>query len=403
MYRCRRKEHRDSLHWDVGDLNLKIRVLQIACFIIIATSTGMRLGELLAIQPGCVVKRKVRGVSLYWVKSILSKTSTFHAGESAAWLCGELAAKAIRVLEHLHSALPSNTESKPRSKISIADSLFRTYVWDAVTLEARPVTSFQVLQKAMKLFVTERDLNVGYIHPHRFRRTFARNIVRWTETPILALQRHYKHWSLLMTDYYVGIDPQLMEMFFEAQMEASRARLRQILSGECGGPGGLLLQKRLAKMVDMGELPKSFRGRKREGPIEDLVDEMSGDGVLTYKCGEFTTCLYVPAVAQCGEDGPKEHECHPTGCANSHILIEDVPFYLKNISHNLRVYEQLSEPERRGPFGLFVLKRIRNDSAAIKPLVRLYQEKLRELQEKYEALSEVESLAAPGLEVAESY
>lgn len=258
MYRRRRKEHGDSLHWDVGDLNLKIRLLQIACFIIIATSTGMRLGELLAIQPGCMVKRKVRGVFLYWVKSILSKTSPTHAGESAAWLCGELAAKAITTLQHLHTALPSNTESKVRSRISIQDSLFRTYVWDGVTLEARPVTCPLVLQKAMNLFIKELDLKVGYIHPHRFRRTFARNIVRWTETPILALQRHFKHWSLLMTDYYIGIDPQLMEMFFEAQMEASRVRLRQILSGECGGPGGFFCRNAWLRWLTWGNCLRVF-------------------------------------------------------------------------------------------------------------------------------------------------
>jgi integrase len=399
IYRQRRRERGDTFYWDLGDLNLKIRLLQIACFIIIAASTGMRLGELLAIQPGCLVKRKMRGVLLYWIKSTLSKTSPTRAGESAAWLCGDLAARAIGVLEQLHTALPSNTESKMRAEISVSDSLLRTFVWDGIILEARPVTCSKVLQGAMNLFVKETDLDVGYLHPHRFRRTFARNIVRWTETPLLALQRHFKHWSLLMTDYYVGIDPQLMEMFLEVQMEVSRVHLRQILSGECGGPGGLLLQKRLAKMADLGELPKGFRGRKREASIEALVDEMSRDGVLAFKCADFTTCLYVPATAKCGEDGPKEHECHPTECTNSYIELEDVPFYLKNIAQNIRVYERLNSTEQCGPYGLFVLKRIRNDRAAIKPLAQLYQEELRRLQEHYESLSEAEAQAAPGLEL----
>lgn len=401
MYRRRRRSRTRkqvvNLQW--RDLKLKIRFLQNACLIIIAASTGMRLGELLALQPGCLVKRKVRGAVLYWVKSTLLKTSLTHEGESATWLCGELAAKAIVVLQHLHSALPSNTESKVRSNISIPDSLFRTYVWDGVTLEARPVLNSIVLQDAMNVFVKELDLNVGYIHSHRFRRTFARNIARWTETPILALQRHFKHWSLLMTDYYVGTDSQLMEMFFEAQMEASRMRLRQILSGECGGPGGLLLQKRLAKMLDLGELPASFRGRIRPGHIEALVEEMSRDGILAYKCADFTTCLYVPAVAKCGDDGPKEHECHPTECANSHILLEDVPFYLRNITHNSEIYDQLSSTEKHGPFGLFIMKRIRNDKTAIRPLARLYKEKLRRQREQYKVFSEADAMEAPSLEL----
>jgi len=336
---------------------------------------------------------------LYWVKSTLSKTSPAHAGEPAAWLCGELAANAIEVLEQLHGVLATAKIAKLRSNVSIADSLFRTFIWDAVTLEARPITSHRVLQKALSLFVSKLNLDVGYIHTHRFRRSFARNIVRWTDTPILALQRHFKHCSLLMTDYYIGTDPQLMEMFFQAQMEASRERLRQILSGQCGGPGGLVLQRRLTRMADLGELPKNFRGRKRETSLEALIDEMSSDGVLAYKCGEFTTCLYVPGVAKCGDDGPKEHECHPTTCLNSHILLEDVPFYLKTIAQNKKVYEQLSSAEQAGPFGLFVVKRISNDITAIRPLAESYQQKLSEMQVQYEALSEAEATSSSGVEL----
>lgn len=126
---------------------------------------------------------------------------------------------------------------------------------------------------------------------------------------------------------------------------------------------------------------------------------MSRDGVLAYKCADFTTCLYVPDVAKCGEDGPKEHECHPTECANSHILLEDVPFYLRNIRHNRRVYEQLSSTEQLGPFGLFIMTRIRNDQTAIKPLARLYQEKLRSQRERYEAFGEVEATGVSDIEL----
>ncbi len=382
LYARRKVGRGESVHWDCDDRNTKIRMLQIACFIILATSTGMRFGELLAIKPGCLLRRKTRGVPLYWVKSILSKTSINKRGEPAAWLCGELAAKAVTILEELYTVLPTTTVTKTRVNISKPDSLFRTYVWDAVTLEAHPIYERAIVQKSINLFIETMGLTVGYIHPHQFRRSFARNIVRWTNTPILALQRHFKHWSLLMTDYYIGADSQLMEMFYQEQLEASQARLRQILSGECGGPGGIILQKRLAKMTDLGELPKSFRGRKRETPIESLIDQMSRDGVLAYKCADFTTCLYVPGVAKCGEDGPKEHECHPTECENSHILLEDVPFYLRNISQNRKVYQQLTSAEQRGPFGLFVLKRIRNDVAAIKPLARLYYQKLIVLQKQ---------------------
>src|SRR5258708_31531144 len=57
VYRSRRRERGDNYHWDTGELNLSIRMVQIACFIIIATSTGMRLSELLALKPECVINR----------------------------------------------------------------------------------------------------------------------------------------------------------------------------------------------------------------------------------------------------------------------------------------------------------------------------------------------------------
>jgi integrase len=379
-FRDRRYRRGCNYDWDLSDLNFRIRLVQVACFVIIATSTGMRQSELLTLKPGCLVERKVRGKRLYWLKSILSKTSPSRAGEPSSWLCGELAANAIGILEQLHAVMPSIEHTSFRSHIPLPDSLFRTYTWNSVVFVARPMVGWGRLRSALHAFAKELGLTIGRIHPHRFRRSFARNIVRWTETPVAALQRHFKHWSMLMTDYYIGTDPQLMEMFFEAQMEASKDRLRQILSGECGGPGGLFLQKRLAKMADLGELPKNFLGVKSDKSIEAVVKEASRDGILAYKCADFTTCLYVPGTAKCGEDGPKEHDCHPTECLNSHILIEDVPFYLRNITQNERVFDELPPSEQAGPFGIFVSKRIRNDVVAIQPLVSLYNRRLEGLR-----------------------
>lgn len=397
LFRNRRNFWGLGINWEKSDLYNGLRLLQTSCFIIIATSTGMRLGELLALKPGCLVKRRIRGYEgpLYWLKSTLVKTSSTPGGEDAFWLCGELAARAISILERLHASLPTTLMPEHKGGVTLEDSLFRAYVWTGVTLEARPVTSGS-LYNWLKLFIDAMNLSVGHVYPHQFRRTFARNVVRWSSAPILALQRHFKHWSLLMTDYYVGIDDELIQVFLSERIADSRERLRQILAGECGGPGGLISQKRLTRMADNEELPLNFRGREHAGTIETLLDEICGEGVLAYKCGDFTTCLYVPGVAKCGEDGPKEHECHPTECPNSHIMLEDVPFYLNNARQNQLVYDQLSEAERGGPFGLFLLQRIRRDLVAIRPLAPLYAEKLRQLQAHYDRLTEPERVGSYG-------
>jgi integrase len=375
----------------------RVHLLQIACFIIVASSTGMRLGELLNLKPGCLAKKRIRGYEgvLYWLKSILTKTSPNLNGEIAYWLCGELAAEAIRVLERLHALMPTTLTTKQKPELELGDSLFRAYLWNGVTLEVRQMTQSTVYRYTRR-FIKELKLGIGYVHPHQFRRTFARNVVRWSNAPILALQRHFKHWSLLMTDYYVGVDDQLVQLYFSEQQTDSRNRLRQIMAGECGGPGGLISQKRLAKMADNEELPLNFRGEEYTGTIEDLVDEISRDGVVAFKCGDFTTCLYVPGLAKCGEDGPKAHECHPTECLNSFILVEDVPFYLHNIRQNLSSYKKQREIDKKGPIGLFYLKRIWRDVVSILPLIQLYSEKLGQLRNHYDGLTETEKTDSYG-------
>jgi integrase len=382
---------------DLRSLIDRVRNLQIACFVIVATSTGMRLGEILALKPRCLVKKRVRGYegSLYWLKSLLTKTSPNVSGEVAYWLCGELAAEAVRVLERLHVLMPTILNLRRNPKLQLDDSLFRSYYWNGITLEVRSISE-SALYLWIKNFIEALNLSVGHIHPHQFRRTFARNVVRWSNAPILALQRHFKHWSLLMTDYYIGVDDQLVQLYLSEQQADSRNRLRQIMAGECGGSGGLISQKRLIQMANNEELPLNFRGEEQAGTIEDLVDEIGEDGVVAFKCGDFTTCLYVPGLAKCGEDGPQAHACHPTECLNSYILVEDVPFYLHSIRQNLFSYSKLRDVDKSGPIGQFFLKRIRRDVVAIQPLVPLYAEKLRGLRNHYDELTEAEKLGDYG-------
>lgn len=391
LFRARRNQWGVGINWENSELYSGIRLLQMSCFIIIATSTGMRLSEILALKAGCLVKRRVRGYEglLYWLKSKLLKTSPTPQGEDAFWLCGELAAHAVNILKRLHVLLPTAVMPGHRSHIPSEDGLFRAYTWTGITLEPRTISDGSVYNW-LKFFIEAMKLDIGHVHPHQFRRTFARNVVRWSNAPLLALQRHFKHWSLLMTDYYVGVDDELIQIFLSEQRADSRERLRQILAGECGGPGGLISLKRLTRMADNEELPLNFRGREHAGTMATLLNELCDEGVVAYKCADFTTCIYVPGLAKCGEDGPKVHECHPTECPNSHILVEDVPFYLNNIWQNQSIYGQLGELEKAGPFGLFLLKRIRRDLIAIRPLAALYAEKLGQLRDHYDRLSETE-------------
>ena len=69
-----------------------------------------------------------------------------------------------------------------------------------------------------------------HIHPHMFHRTFARHVVRYDTTNLLALKEHFKHISLSMTDYYVGSDLELWTLM----MEEEEKLLLRVSTRPCG-------------------------------------------------------------------------------------------------------------------------------------------------------------------------
>jgi integrase len=170
-----------------------LRILQMACFIIIATSTGMRCGEILSLAPGCLVKKKLKGYDevLYWIRARLTKTSSNIGGEECFWLCGKLAADAIQVLEKLHRIMPSAPKANRSTIAAVEVTLFRAYVIEGAQRKAVPLLPAS-LYHWLSEFVEEKKLKLAHVHPHQFRRSFARNIIRWTDTPSVALQRHFQ-------------------------------------------------------------------------------------------------------------------------------------------------------------------------------------------------------------------
>src|SRR5260370_40413106 len=79
-----------------------------------------------------------------------------------------------------------------------------------------------------------------HIHPHMFRRTFARYVVRYDTLNLLALKEHFKHISLSMTDYYVGND---LELWMLMEEETDRVSIesfdKALRSDQLAGSGGV--------------------------------------------------------------------------------------------------------------------------------------------------------------------
>ena len=118
-----------------------------------------------------------------------------------------------------------------------------------------------------------------HIHPHMFRRTFARYVARYDTTNLLALKEHFKHLSLSMTDYYVGNDLELWMLMEEETEKVSFESFDKALrADQLAGPGGVRLKKKIDEAIAEGRLEKDFRGEAGDHLRKKMILRPGGSG-----------------------------------------------------------------------------------------------------------------------------
>ena len=346
----------------VHPLELELIRLRIACFIVIAFSTGMRLGEIACIEFGCVSMEETRNHgTFYWITSTLRKTVKFGRGSVRTWMCGALAAKAVRTLEQLSVLLGADQDT----------SYLFTTLKQVAGIKTNSRGSFKILNKTslesdLKRFCADIGLAIN-IHPHMFRRTFARNIVRFNKTSLLALKEHFKHWSLYMTDWYVGLDPDLVgELEAERQL-MSIELMDKICTSKVAGPGGKRWTIELEKRLSAGLLPKTFRGRAGSGFRKALIEDVHESGLIVVPCGDITYCVFRKDFALCTDgETPITSQCNPYSCRNSFITEEHLPAQELKLTEYQSYYRKLSETEKQSPEGKVYSRKIKEVTSVIK-------------------------------------
>jgi integrase len=307
-------------------LSTELSYLQTACFVLIAFATGMRLSELLSMRSGCCqIETSPEQPDLIWLHSRVFKMQGVPDGRETKWLGGPVCAKAVLVLERLGS----NVRRHARAP----------YLWMPIpSTHGRYRTSTPLLQptilRRLRLYVTMLGLKNSkgqtyHIHPHMFRRTFARYVVRYDTTNLLALKEHFKHISLSMTDYYVGSDLELWTLMEEETERVSIESFDKALRAEqLAGPGGVRLRKKVNAAIAEGRLEKEFRGEAgahlRKRMIIDLVEA----GQRIYPCASSNYCWFHVESALCTDgDRPVLKHCNPGACSNSIITVEHKPHW----------------------------------------------------------------------------
>jgi integrase len=333
--------------------NNQLHQLRIACFILIGFSTGMRISEIASIKSGCLSTEEMRNHgTFHWLTGVSYKTERFskkdkvRSGVVRKWMCGKLAAKAISVLEEMSVLLGANKDTP---------HLF-TDLNQVVAARGKVRRPFKpAAGGSLRSQLTAFCRRVGIhrrIHPHMFRRTFARNIVRVDSTALLALKEHFNHWSLYMTDWYVGLDPDLITEYEAERQLLSIEAMEKICVSKVSGPGGRRWTLELNKRIEEGTLPRNFRGKAGSEFRKSLIKDIHGMGSLVTPCGDFTYCVFNKDRALCTDgDSPVTSRCNPLGCGNSFITEEHVPAHKLKLKDDESFYKSLSEAERQSPLG----------------------------------------------------
>ena len=212
-----------------GSLDELARLLQTACYVIIAFLSGMRDSEVKHLRRGClIVSRDADRRPCRWkITSVAFKGERDPAGTTATWVAGEPVAQAVAVLEQLQ---PVGT-----------DLLFAQLPYGTGTGPSQ-----RGQNRVPKTVTTSRQLNdlaawiSGYCGEHdradtipevngqpfrlqtrQFRRTLAWFIAR-QPGGVIAGAIQYRHLSIQMFEGYAGTS----ESGFRAEVEAEQALAR---------------------------------------------------------------------------------------------------------------------------------------------------------------------------------
>lgn len=337
-----------------SELNTSLLHLRTACLILILFCTGMRISEALAIKRNCIRQQLDQNHgTFYWIHSLLFKTQKSNSGSPRSWMCGRLAAQAVSVLEQMGDVLDAGIKT-PYLLFAYTHFLIDRAT---STKKIKPL-SMGLADDNLRRFGAANGINI-VLHAHRFRKSFARNIVRYSTTPILALKDHFKHWSLYMTDWYIGLDDGLIEELEAERLLLSIETMDKICTQPVSGAGGRRWSQELERRIAEGRLPRNFRGKAGAEFRKDMIQDFHISGIVVTKCGAFTNCIFEASSALCTKGNrPLVNLCNPYDCTNSYILPENIAFHKEKLTTVERLYDKLSKEEKNGPVGVFYFREI---------------------------------------------
>lgn len=331
------------------------RHLQTAAYILCAYLTGMRDGEVQAMRPGCLDRRR----SADGVIERLTIRSTVFKGRQAQgtpeeWVTIPPVMRAVEVAERLAARHRPGREDN-----GIWTVLHRTSARDLGV----PHVVQQINRYSAHLdrrFGTAEDPAIPRVNGERwafntrqFRRTVAWYIAN-RPFGVVAGKIQYKHASVAMFDGYAGSSASGFRQ--EVEQEHRLGQLDDIVAhyeaaqrGEkLAGPGASRVAGEIASVgQEVGSLPGVIADRKR-------VKSMLGHLARSLHVGLLNDCFFEASTALClgrseaSASKPQLSNCAPDRCPNSCIAQRHLPAWQDAIAHADAILKEkrLSEAQR---------------------------------------------------------
>ena len=294
------------------------RMLQTACYILIAYLTGMRDSEIKHLTRGCVATGRDSTGSVYrWkITGLAFKGETTTRGVPATWVAGHPAARAVTVLEHLQppgqsllfARLPYREGTRPGSSAAVLTT--------AATQNALADFTAWVNTYCASTGRTGTIPGTGTSGPlttRQFRRTLAWHIAR-LPGGVIAGALQYRHHAIQMFESYAGTSASGFRAEVEAEQAITRGEHLLAMTDhhqhhQLTGPAAAEAAARLKAFA-------GFAGQVTTDPRR-IARLMASHDPAIYP-GEYVTCIYSHPRALCTHgDGPDLGTCQPLRCRNA--------------------------------------------------------------------------------------
>jgi len=297
----------DSLTWpDVARL---VTITRGACYAVIDGMVGIRDSEMRSLKIGCMSSAQPEGggPAILKIAGLLYKTASTDRGVPVQWVAGyDEAINPVRIAIEI-------LEQLPRPKHS--EHLFAPMQKGRHhgTRLARGGIS-----AALGEFTSSIGIKEWHFTPHQFRKTFARFVARSTVVSVFGLMRHFKHMSVLMTERYLGPDPEQLSDVYDAFEDLTIERLESAFGAErLGGLAG--------KRILNNNGP--YRGASNAEARSRLAKMTIADPSAAFRLTPTGMCIYDAPRANCG--GKIENvgwdACMP--CSNFLVGAENLPYW----------------------------------------------------------------------------